>query len=81
MPNCLRDSNMEQDTAFVTSIPGARRNRCSKSWKNRFRVLGDYDLCISASYGGLTTEQSEKELRLFAEEVARIEVLADLPFA
>ena len=37
--------------------------------KDRFGVLGDYDLCISASYGGLTTEQSEKSLRLFAEEV------------
>jgi len=35
----------------------------------RRRLIGDFDLTVQVSYGGLTGEQAEKSTRLFAKEV------------
>ena len=35
----------------------------------RRREIGDFDLTVQVSYGGLTGEQAEKSMRLFAKEV------------
>jgi len=37
--------------------------------EERRRQLGDFDLTVQVSYGGLTGEQAEKSIRLFAKEV------------
>ena len=66
----LRDSNMgDAANGFVDINTWGTPRQMLEKLEDRFRVLGDYDLRISASYGGLTTEQSEKSLRLFAEKV------------
>ena len=66
----LRDANMDEAAnGFVDINTWGSPRQMLEKLEDRRRVLGDYDLCISASYGGLTTEQSEQSLRLFAEEV------------
>jgi len=35
----------------------------------RRKDIGDFDLTVQVSYGGLTGEQAETSIRLFADEV------------
>ena len=37
--------------------------------EQRRRDIGDFDLTVQVSYGGLTGEQAEKSMKLFADEV------------
>ena len=37
--------------------------------EQRRRQIGDFDLTVQVSYGGLTGEQAETSIRLFADKV------------
>jgi len=37
--------------------------------EKRRKVLGPFDLTVQVSYGGMTLENAEKSIRLFAKEV------------
>jgi alkanesulfonate monooxygenase SsuD/methylene tetrahydromethanopterin reductase-like flavin-dependent oxidoreductase (luciferase family) len=66
----LRESGM-QDAAngFVDINTYGTPQRILEKMEERREQLGDFDLTVQVSYGGLTGEQAEKSIRLFAKEV------------
>ena len=66
----LRDANMEDAAnAFVDINSWGTPRQILEKMENRRGFLGDFDLSVSVSYGGMTTEEAEKSMRLFSGEV------------
>ena len=66
----LRDSGLaDAANAFVDINTFGTPQQILEKMETRKRQLGDFDLTVQVSYGGLTGEQAEKSIRLFAKEV------------
>ncbi len=66
----LRQSGMaEAANAFVDVNTFGTPRQILEKMEARRRQIGDFDLTVQVSYGGLTGEQAEKSIRLFAKEV------------
>jgi len=66
----LRDSGMaDAANAFVDINTWGTPQQILEKMENRRRSLGDFDLTVQVSYGGLTGEQAESSIRLFADKV------------
>ncbi len=66
----LKDLGMEEAGASFVDINtwGTPQQILDKLDKRR-QVLGDFDLTVQVSYGGMTPENAEKSIRLFATKV------------
>ncbi len=66
----LREAGMETAANGFTDINtwGTPQQILDKL-ENRRKVLGDFNLTIQASYGGMTRENAEASMRLFAKKV------------
>jgi alkanesulfonate monooxygenase SsuD/methylene tetrahydromethanopterin reductase-like flavin-dependent oxidoreductase (luciferase family) len=68
--NILKDLGMEEaGNAFVDINTWGTPNQILEKLENRRRVLGDFDLTVQVSYGGMSPENAEKSIRLFATKV------------
>jgi alkanesulfonate monooxygenase SsuD/methylene tetrahydromethanopterin reductase-like flavin-dependent oxidoreductase (luciferase family) len=66
----LRESGMEDAAnGFVDINTWGTPTQILEKMEARRRQIGDFDLTVQVSYGGLTGEQAEKSIRLFAEKV------------
>ena len=66
----LRDSGMEDAAnGFVDINTWGTPQQILERLDQRRQQLGDFDLTVQVSYGGLTGEQAEKSARLFADKV------------
>jgi len=66
----LRESGMaDAANAFVDINTFGTPRQIIEKMEQRRRQIGDFDLTVQVSYGGLTGEQAEKSIRLFAKEV------------
>ena len=66
----LRDAGMDDAAnGFVDINTWGTPQQILEKLENRRRHLGDFDLTVQVSYGGLSGEQAEKSMRLFAGEV------------
>jgi alkanesulfonate monooxygenase SsuD/methylene tetrahydromethanopterin reductase-like flavin-dependent oxidoreductase (luciferase family) len=66
----LRDTGMaDAANAFVDINTFGTPRQIIEKMEQRRRQIGDFDLTVQVSYGGLTGEQAEKSIRLFAKEV------------
>ena len=66
----LREAGMEDAAnAFVDINTFGTPRQIIEKMEARRKTLGDFDLTVQVSYGGLTGEQAEKSMRLFAKEV------------
>ena len=65
----LRQSGMEDAAnAFVDINTWGTPQQILEKMESRRKVLEDFDLTVQVSYGGLTGEQAESSIRLFASE-------------
>ena len=68
--NILRDLGMEvAGNAFVDINTWGTPQQILDKLEARRKVLGDFDLTIQVSYGGMSPENAEKSIRLFAKTV------------
>jgi len=66
----LRDAGMEEAAnGFVDINTYGTPQQILEKMEQRRRDIGDFDLTVQVSYGGLTGAQAEKSIRLFAKEV------------
>ena len=66
----LRDSGMQEAAdGFVDINTYGTPQQILEKMEARRKQLGSFDLTVQVSYGGLTGEQAEKSIRLFAKEV------------
>ena len=66
----LRETGMEDAAnGFVDINTFGTPQQILEKMDNRRRSLGDFDLTVQVSYGGLTGEQAESSIRLFADKV------------
>jgi alkanesulfonate monooxygenase SsuD/methylene tetrahydromethanopterin reductase-like flavin-dependent oxidoreductase (luciferase family) len=66
----LRDAGMaDAANAFVDINTWGTPRQIIEKLERRRREIGDFDLTVQVSYGGLTGEQAERSLRLFADQV------------
>lgn len=66
----LRESGMEDAAnGFVDINTYGTPQQILERLDKRRQQLGDFDLTVQVSYGGLTGEQAEKSMRLFADKV------------
>ena len=66
----LQAAGMEQAAnGFVDINTWGTPNRILEGLEQRQRDLGDFDLTVQVSYGGMTPENAEKSMRLFARKV------------
>ena len=66
----LRETGMEAaGDAFVDVNTWGTPQQILEKLESRKRALGDFDLTVQISYGGMTLENAEKSMRLFAEKV------------
>ena len=66
----LRDSGMQEAAdGFVEINTYGTPQQILEKMEARRKQLGSFDLTVQVSYGGLTGEQAEKSIRLFAKEV------------
>ena len=66
----LRDSGMQEAAdGFVDINTYGTPQQILEKMEARQKQLGSFDLTVQVSYGGLTGEQAEKSIRLFAKEV------------
>lgn len=66
----LRETGMaDAANAFVDINTFGTPRQILEKMEARRRQIGDFDLTVQVSYGGLTGEQAEKSIRLFAQEV------------
>ena len=66
----LRDSGMQEAAdGFVDINTYGTPQQILEKMEARREQLGSFDLTVQVSYGGLTGEQAEKSIRLFAKEV------------
>lgn len=59
----------EAANGFVDINTWGTPQQILEKMEKRRKVLGDFDLTIQVSYGGMTGENAEKSMRLFAEKV------------
>ena len=55
--------------AFVDINTWGTPQQILEKIEQRKRKIGDFDLTVQVSYGGLTGAQAESSMRLFAEKV------------
>ena len=58
--------------AKLAGVPASVNDRAAQileKLEDRGKYLGDFDLTIQVSYGGMSPENAEKSMRLFAKEV------------
>ena len=66
----LRDTGMaDAANAFVDINTWGTPQQIIEKMEQRRRQIGDFDLTVQVSYGGLSGEQAEKSIRLIAKEV------------
>lgn len=66
----LREAGMEDAAnAFVDINTWGTPQQILEKMEQRRKDIGDFDLTIQVSYGGLTGEQAESSIRLFADKV------------
>ncbi len=66
----LRESGMsDAANAFVDINTFGTPQQILEKMETRREQIGDFDLTVQVSYGGLTGEQAEKSIRLFADKV------------
>jgi len=66
----LREAGMESAAnAFVDINTWGTPVQILEGLEQRQRDIGDFDLTVQVSYGGMTHENAEKSMRLFAEKV------------
>jgi hypothetical protein len=66
----LRSAGMDSAAqGFVDINTYGTPQQILEKLEKRRREIGDFDLTIQVSYGGLTGEQAEKSIRLFATKV------------
>lgn len=66
----LKDLGMEEaGNSFVNINTWGTPQQVLDKLEQRRRVLGDFDLTVQVSYGGMSPENAEKSMRLFAEKV------------
>lgn len=66
----LKDLGMEEaGNGFVDINTWGTPTQILEKLENRRRVLGDFDLTVQISYGGMTPENAERNIRLFADKV------------
>jgi hypothetical protein len=66
----LRDLGMsEAANGFVDINTWGTPNQILEKMEKRRRVLGDFDLTIQVSYGGMKQADAERSIRLFAQKV------------
>ena len=66
----LRETGMDDAAnAFVDINTFGTPQQILDKMENRRRSLGDFDLTVQVSYGGLTGDQAESSIRLFADKV------------
>lgn len=66
----LRDTGLEDAAnGFVDINTWGTPQQILDKLEARRKVLGDFDLTVQVSYGGMTGENAEKSIRLFAKEV------------
>ena len=66
----LRETGKEAaGEAFVDINTWGTPQQILEKLDSRKKALGDFDLTIQVSYGGMTLENAEKSIRLFAEKV------------
>ena len=66
----LKDTGMaDAANAFVDINTFGTPQQILDKMDQRRQDLGDFDLTVQVSYGGLTGEQAEKSIRLFADKV------------
>jgi hypothetical protein len=66
----LREAGLEEAAdAFVDINTFGTPRQILEKLDARRRKIGDFDLTVRVSYGGLTLEQAEESMRLFAKEV------------
>jgi hypothetical protein len=66
----LRESGMEEAAnGFVEINTYGTPQEILGKMEQRKSQIGTFDLTVQVSYGGLTGEQAEKSVRLFAKEV------------
>ena len=68
--NILKDLGMEEaGNNFVDINTWGTPTQILEKLDRRRQTLGDFDLTIQVSYGGMTPENAEKSMRLFATKV------------
>ena len=66
----LRETGMEAaGTAFVDINTWGSPQQILEKLESRKNALGDFDLTVQISYGGMSLENAEKSMKLFAEKV------------
>ncbi len=66
----LKDAGMEDAAnGFVDINTFGTPQQILDKMEQRRKDIGDFDLMVQVSYGGLTGEQAEKNMRLFSEKV------------
>ncbi len=66
----LREAGMDDAAnAFVDINTFGTPQQILDKMDKRRQQIGDFDLTVQVSYGGLTGEQAEKSMGLFAKEV------------
>jgi alkanesulfonate monooxygenase SsuD/methylene tetrahydromethanopterin reductase-like flavin-dependent oxidoreductase (luciferase family) len=66
----LRDTGLEDAAnAFVDINTWGTPQQILDKLEKRKQVLGDFDLTVQVSYGGMSLENAERSMRLFAEKV------------
>ena len=66
----LKDVGLEDaGNSFVDINTWGTPQQILEKLEQRRRVLGDFDLTVQVSYGGMSPENAEKNVRLFAEKV------------
>jgi hypothetical protein len=66
----LRETGMEAaGEAFVDVNTWGTPQQILEKLESRKQALGDFDLTVQISYGGMTLENAEKSMRLFADKV------------
>jgi alkanesulfonate monooxygenase SsuD/methylene tetrahydromethanopterin reductase-like flavin-dependent oxidoreductase (luciferase family) len=66
----LRGLGMKEAAdGFVDINTWGTPNQILEKLENRRKVLGNFDLTIQVSYGGMTPENAERSMRLFAQKV------------
>lgn len=68
--NILRELGMEKaGNAFVDINTWGTPQQILDKLDQRRKAIGDFDLTIQVSYGGMAAEDAERSIRLFAEKV------------
>ncbi len=66
----LREAGMEEAAnSFVDINTYGTPTQILEKMEARKQLIGDFDLTVQVSYGGLTGEQAEASMRLFSEKV------------